>query len=291
MPDWKSLGEELRQATSLVMRGDPSRVHGGDISAAWRVATDAGHVFVKTGARTAGDAFAAEAAGLDELGASNAVRTPRVLACGTTDRDAFIVLEWLELEAPGARVAERFGRQLAALHGVSSDRHGWRRDNTIGLTPQVNAWSDSWTEFFRERRLRYQLELAYQRGFRGELETAGTRLLDALPELLHGHEPRPSLLHGDLWAGNFAAWRDQPVLFDPAVYYGDRETDLAMTRLFGGFSPRFYAAYEEAWPLAEGAERRIGVYQLYHVLNHLNLFGGAYLEQALSLIRRALSPS
>ena len=288
MPDWDSLNEALSDSMALVVRGNPSRVRGGDISAAWRVETDGGSVFVKTGAPSAADGFAAEADGLLGLSSSGAVRVPKVLAHGSTESDAYIALEWLELGSPDAAVAERFGRQLAALHRVSSDRHGWRRDNTIGRTPQKNAWSESWLEFFGQRRLRCQLELAGERGYDRELGAIGARLLDALPGLLGEHEPRPSLLHGDLWAGNFAACQGEPVMFDPAVHFGDRETDLAMTQLFGGFPPRFYAAYREAWPLAPGAERRVELYQLYHVLNHLNLFGGAYLDQSLSLMRRVL---
>ena len=289
MPNWDSLNEALRESAALVVRGNPSRVRGGDISAAWRVETDGGSVFVKTGAPSAADGFAAEADGLLGLSSSGAVRVPNVLAHGSTESDAYIALEWLELGSPGDAVAERFGRQLAALHRVSSDRHGWRRDNTIGRTPQKNAWSESWLEFFGQRRLGYQLELAGERGYDRELGAIGTQLLDALPGLLGEHEPRPSLLHGDLWAGNFAACRGEPVMFDPAVHFGDRETDLAMTHLFGGFPPRFYAAYREAWPLAAGAERRIELYQLYHVLNHLNLFGGVYVDQSLSLMRRVLA--
>ena len=288
MPDWGSLNEALSDSMALVVRDNPSRVRGGDISAAWRVETDGGSVFVKTGAPSAADGFAAEADGLLGLSSSGAVRVPKVLAHGSTESDAYIALEWLELGPPDATVAERFGRQLAALHRVSSDRHGWRRDNTIGRTPQKNAWSENWLEFFGQRRLRYQLELAGERGHDRELGAIGARLLDALPGLLGEHEPRPSLLHGDLWAGNFAACQGEPVMFDPAVHFGDRETDLAMTQLFGGFPPRFYAAYREAWPLAPGAERRVDLYQLYHVLNHLNLFGGAYLGQSLSLMRRVL---
>jgi fructosamine-3-kinase len=179
------------------------------------------------------------------------------------------------------------GRGLAALHANHAERFGWHRDNTIGSTPQPNAWSDSWLEFWRDRRLAQQLELAHRNG---HALARGDALLAGLHQLLDGHEPRPSLLHGDLWGGN-AGFTDggEPVVYDPACYCGDREADLAMTELFGGFRPAFHAAYREAAPLAPGYPLRRDLYNLYHVLNHLNLFGGGYLRQAGSMIDRLLS--
>jgi len=173
---------------------------------------------------------------------------------------------------------------LAALHRRQAARFGWARDNTIGATPQANGWCESWTMFWRERRLAPQLALAARNGYR----------IDVPPvwRLLEGHEPAPSLLHGDLWSGNAGFLPDgAPVLFDPAVYYGDREADLAMTELFGGFPGEFYCAYNAAWPLASGYQQRKPLYNLYHLLNHLNLFGGGYLTQvraALRLLARGL---
>src|SRR5215831_14880566 len=179
---------------------------------------------------------------------------------------------------------------LRALHAVTTARFGWWRDNTIGRTPQANAWNADWTEFFRECRLRPQLALGERQGFPRGLSERGARLLEALPALLEGHQPRASLLHGDLWGGNWlAAATGEPVLFDPAVYYGDRETDLAMTHLFGGFGAGFYHAYESAAPLPAGAALRTELYNLYHVLNHANLFGGGYAAQARATIDRLLS--
>jgi fructosamine-3-kinase len=153
----------------------------------------------------------------------------------------------------------------------------------------VNTPSASWTEFFRERRLRYQLELAARNGYGGRLQELGAELLAHIEPLLADHTPAPSLLHGDLWGGNAAVDSEgAPVIFDPAVYYGDREADLAMTRLFGGFSAAFYSAYESAWPLPKGARARVDLYNLYHVLNHVNLFGGGYEAQAESMMERLL---
>jgi fructosamine-3-kinase len=286
MPDWASINQKLREAGIPLAPSATARpVGGGDISAAWQLETGSGRIFLKTGPVAAIDMFAAEAEGLSEIALANALRVPEVLAVGETSSTAFLALEWLPFERPGKACEERLGQQLAAMHRTTADRFGWHRDNTIGLTPQHNPWSAEWVAFFREHRLGYQLELAATNGYRGELEQEGARLLQRLPSLFENYRPLPSLLHGDLWGGNWAASGGEPVIFDPAVYYGDRETDLAMTRLFGGFGRAFYDAYEAAWPLQPGSARRQELYQLYHVLNHLNLFGGGYRGRALALIR------
>ena len=270
--------------------GPQRRVTGGSINECYCWTGDAGAMFVKVGALEARAMFAAEAAGLAELEWAHAVRVPRVLASGHTERAAFLALEWIEAGVAEPDCEARLGTELAALHGVTAPRFGWVRDNTIGRTPQANAVSDDWAEFFRERRLRPQLELAAAHGFADLLATPGERLLESVHVLLAGHRPAASLLHGDLWGGNwFASASGEPVLFDPAVYYGDRETDLAMTRLFGGFGERFYQAYQAAAPLAPAAQGRGELYNLYHVLNHANLFGGGYARQARAIIERLLA--
>jgi protein-ribulosamine 3-kinase len=176
------------------------------------------------------------------------------------------------------------GRRLARLHRCGSPYFGWHRDNTIGSTPQRNDQTSDWVDFWRRHRLGFQLELAARNGYDRSLSSSGERLMAVLDALI-GHRPAASLLHGDLWGGNIGATREgEPVIFDPAVYYGDRETDLAMTELFGGFGSDFYAAYGEEWPLPpEYATRKI-LYNLYHVLNHLNLFGGGYLARAKAMM-------
>ena len=284
MPDWAPIRAALRNAGIDVEDVEPRPVSGGDISAAWRLDSAAGSVFLKTGPASSYEMFAAEAEGLAELSQANAVRVPAVIALGEHRASAFIALEWLRFESIGRASERRLGEQLAALHRTTKPRYGWHRDNTIGLTRQINAWSDSWVDFYREHRLGYQLELAASNGFTGALQTEGARLLKRLPVFFEHYTPVASLLHGDLWGGNWASCDGQPVIFDPAVYYGDRETDLAMTRLFGGFGKAFYAAYESSWPLQPGHRQRSDLYQLYHVLNHLNLFGSAYLGRALALI-------
>ena len=289
MPDWRALISQIgAHGIGTAIDHTPSPVAGGDINAAWRLRTENGDVFLKTARAEALDMFSAEAHGLEELQRANAVRVPSVLGFGATEDDAYLALEWLDFAPASNNEQELLGRQLAAQHRVTAERHGWQRDNTIGLTPQPNTWTDNWTAFFREHRLMHQLRIAEQNGFRGELQTEGARLADGLERLLADHTPEASLLHGDLWGGNWAAVDGHPVMFDPAVYYGDREADLAMTRLFGGFGRRFYDAYEESWPLPPGNEQRCNVYQLYHVLNHLNLFGTAYLGRSMQLIRSLL---
>lgn len=285
MPDWSTIISRLKGA-GFAVAGDaqPQPVGGGDISAAWRLTSPEGDIFVKTGPPSAGEMFAAEADGLAELSRAGAVRVPEVIATGHSGALVFLALEWLNFEASSTATERQFGEQLARMHHATKQRYGWHRDNTIGLTPQQNAWNDDWLEFFRERRLGYQLRLAAENGFARDLQERGARLLRRLPIYFEATAPVPSLLHGDLWGGNWACSDGVPVIFDPAVYYGDRETDIAMTRLFGGFGQAFYEAYESSWPLPTGHQERAKLYQLYHVLNHLNLFGSAYLGRATGLI-------
>ncbi len=257
-------------------------VGGGDVAAAYQVETDVRRVFLKVGA--VDHPFDAEALALAELAATQTLRAPRVLARGTAAGAGYLLLEWIDLGDSGDWDAA--GRQLAALHACTQSRYGWNRDNTIGASPQSNSPSANWAEFFREQRLRRQFALARAGRLArlAELEQAACRASD---RLLAGHVPLPSLLHGDLWRGNLAFDRGGgPVIFDPACYYGDAETDLAMTRLFGGFPERFYRAYTVARPPAAGSEGRVPLYQLYHVLNHANLFGGSYVAQAAALIEK-----
>jgi protein-ribulosamine 3-kinase len=289
MPDWSAVYSHLQRAGVTV--GDsahPQPVGGGDISAAWRLETSAGRVFVKTGPASSSDMFSAEADGLEELARPGAIRVPAVLAFGVEADTAFLATEWLPFDKPAKHTESRLGEQLAVLHQTTMDRYGWHRDNTIGLTPQHNDWSDDWVSFFREHRLGFQFRLAAENGFTGRFQEQGAQLLKRLPVFFEGHDPAPSLLHGDLWGGNWGSCDGEPVIFDPAVYYGDRESDLAMTRLFGGFGGAFYEAYETNAPLASGHRERCDLYQLYHVLNHLNLFGSAYLGRAQDLIRNLL---
>ena len=283
MSDWQSVVRRL--AERGIELTDTAAPVGAGANAIGRADSYTGPVFLKICPADDRERLVGEAEGLTELAAAGSIRVPRVLALVEAGGTACLALEWLAFEPPDRSVEARFGAELAALHRHTRERFGWHRDNTIGLSPQINTPDDDWSCFWGVRRLAYQLELAARRGYGGELQEAGERLIGNLERLLADHQPAASLLHGDLWGGNWAAVAGRPVIFDPAVYYGDRETDLAMTRLFGGFGPAFYRAYDEAWPPSPGRERRLGLYQLYHVLNHLNLFGSGYLRRALRIMR------
>jgi fructosamine-3-kinase len=234
--------------------------------------------------------FAAEAEGLAALGAAGAVRVPQVVARGEDDERAWLVLEWLELVPLTTPSATALGENLAALHRRAQERFGWGKDNYIGASPQPNAWSESWLEFWRSQRLHPQLRYAAHNRLPSRMIDRGERLLADSEILLRDHKPAPSLLHGDLWGGNVAALADgTPALFDPAVYVGDREADVAMTELFGGFPKDFAAAYRNAWPLTDGYPVRRDFYNVYHVLNHANLFKGDYVRQAERAIEKVLA--
>ncbi|MDQ3187104.1 MAG: fructosamine kinase family protein [Pseudomonadota bacterium] len=267
-----------------------SSISGGCINETYRIEGDGQRFFVKLNNIDSLAMFEAEAAGLQEIHKSRTLRVPLPVCWGTNKSKAWLVLEYLEMDNVSCGDAAALGLGLAAMHHSSSEKFGWVRDNTIGATPQINKFSSNWIQFWREHRLGYQLQLAGTNGHTGKLQTLGDQLLAQLDCFFPGWEPAVSLLHGDLWSGNYSFdCAGQPVLFDPAVYYGDRETDIAMTELFGGFSTVFYAAYREAYPLDTGYATRKTLYNLYHILNHLNLFGGGYLNQAEQMISRLLA--
>jgi len=286
-----TLAAALSAATGRHVAGRPERaVGGGSINECWRWSSREGPLFVKLAPGDRLWMFEAEAEGLEELGRANALRVPRVLGSGAAAGQAFLALEWVDFGSPSSRSETLLGEGLAAQHRVTAKEFGWHRGNTIGSTPQHNDPGRDWIRFFVEHRLRYQLDLAVRNGHAGRLTERGALLCERTNAFFDSYRPLPSLLHGDLWGGNWAAdVSGRPVIFDPAVYFGDREADLAMTRLFGGFGAAFYSAYESAWPLEPGAEDRSSLYNLYHVLNHLNLFGGGYRSQAQAMIDRLLA--
>ncbi len=232
-----------------------------------------------------------------EAATGTPLRTPRQRSAGGGCINSALVLEddarRYFVKTNRASLVAMFAAEAAGLDEIRNTgtvRFGWGRENTIGSTPQINTPSDDWIEFWRERRLGKQLELAAHSGYCGRLQRQGERLLGKFAGLFAGYRPLPSLLHGDLWSGNYAADAEgNPVIYDPAPYYGDREADLAMTELFGGFGRAFYNAYQQAWPLDDGYRTRKTLYNLYHILNHLNLFGGGYLGQAESMIDSLLA--
>jgi protein-ribulosamine 3-kinase len=288
---WPAIAESIERATGVpfvVERSDP--VGGGCINQGFELRGGGREFFVKLNTAASLSMFEAEAAGLEEITATGTVRVPRAVCAAADALHAWLALEHLPLSANGGPAMASLGEQLAAMHRATRERFGWRRDNTIGSTPQVNTQLLDWVEFWRRHRLGYQLALAARNGYRSALQNKGAQLLEQLPQFFQGYRPAASLLHGDLWGGNMAATAGgEPVIFDPAVYYGDREADLAMTMLFGGFTPAFYRAYETQWPLDPGHRERRELYNLYHVLNHLNLFGGGYRAQAEGMIDRLLA--
>ena len=266
----------------------PRHLGGGCINTALKLSDGRQSWFVKTNDAGRLAMFEAEAAGLNAMADTATIRVPHALCTGTHGHQSYIVMEYIEPGSGGAGGQHLAGERLAAMHRHTSGRFGWERDNTIGATHQPNAWRDDWITFWREQRLGFQLQLVGRNGY-PSLQREGEKLLDRFAALID-HDPVPSLLHGDLWGGNISYDRNgQPVIFDPAVYYGDREADLAMTELFGGFGSAFYDAYNAAWPLQPGYRVRKTLYNLYHILNHTNLFGGGYAGQAQGMIERLLA--
>ena len=234
--------------------------------------------------------FAAEADGLAAIEKAGSVRVPKVIARGDDDERAWLVLEWLDLVPLDARGGAALGEALAAQHRVRQEKFGWGRDNFIGSTPQVNGWTEDWLSFWREKRLVAQLRLAAHNRLPSRLIDRGERLVADCDAFFRNYRPAKSLLHGDFWGGNASAVASgPPAVVDPAVYVGDREADLAMTELFGGFPKEFKAAYRAAWPLDDGYSTRRDLYNLYHVLNHANLFAGSYVRQAEQSIEKLLA--
>ncbi len=265
-------------------------VSGGSINQTYRVKLRQQSLFVKLNQAKYISMFEAETVGLQALRDAAVIRVPEVYACAGDDVHSWLVMEYIALTSHNRISEKKFAEQLAAMHACTGESFGWLRDNTIGSTAQINITDTDWINFYRTHRLGYQLRLANQHGFPASLQDKGEHLMAELHVFFTGYEAFPSLLHGDLWSGNHGADSDgKPVIFDPAVYYGDRETDIAMTELFGGLSRDFYATYHEAYPLDAGYQVRKALYNLYHILNHANLFGRAYVPQAEAMIDQLLA--
>jgi fructosamine-3-kinase len=288
---WQSIEQAISETTGEPFKVRSSRaVAGGCINEAVCLQGEQRRFFVKLNRADRLYMFEAEAAGLEAIRASNSLRAPEPIAWGTSGENSWLALEFIPFSTQQGGTSALLGEQLAAMHQHTARRFGWERDNTIGSSPQPNSWMEDWIAFLRDHRLGFQLNLARHNGAPTTLIDRGQQLLEHLPAFFDNYRPGPSLLHGDLWSGNWATDGDgNPVIFDPAVYFGDREADIAMTELFGRFDRRFYQAYESAWPLDRGYRMRQQLYNLYHILNHFNLFGGSYAGQAASMIENLLA--
>jgi len=279
---------QLRQALSLDISAS-QRVSGGSINQSAKITlSDGTDYFLKWNRSADPRMFEVEEKGLTLLAAANTeLRVPEVLATGKTDNGTgFLVQEFLQEGRANPDSADRFGRALAALHQHHHNQFGLDHDNYIGRLPQANTWHADWTEFFIEERMKPQLKMATDAGKLGNSTLSHFEsMYKILPDFFP--EEQPSLLHGDLWGGNYF-FDDQgvPAIYDPAVYYGHREIELAFTHLFGGFSGKFYSAYEEAYPMKSGFSKRKDIYNLYPLLVHTNLFGGTYARQVEGIVRQ-----
>ncbi|MBO1927307.1 fructosamine kinase family protein [Thiomicrorhabdus sp. 6S2-11] len=266
-------------------------IAGGDISQAFKLHTNQGNFFLKTNLVSHYDMFRSEMLGLQTIADSNSILVPKAIASGTFKNHAWLLLDFVEMSSRGDDFQR--GRDLALMHHHLNDSakpFGWQEDNFIGLTPQRNDWCSNWIEFYGQMRLKPQIQMARERGISSSTADRGYQLIDKLDFWFQDYQPKASLLHGDLWGGNSAFNSDgDAMIFDPASYYGDHETDIAMTELFGGFSNAFYDGYKEVFPLDKGYAKRKNLYNLYHLLNHFNLFGGHYQQQADNMIQTLLA--
>ena len=284
---WEDIVKHIFAATGKALRlANARQIGGGCINEAYRLDGDGGPYFAKLNRDDKLEMLEAEADGLRDIAATGTIRVPRPVCHGISGNRAYLVLEYIELGGGSPQSETELGRHLAALHAVPQTGFGWRRDNTIGSTPQPNPASDDWVAFLREHRLGFQCRLARLNG----LHLEGTdEMLEQLDGFFTDYEPRPSLLHGDLWSGNMAfVPSGEPVIFDPATYCGDREAEFGLAEMFGGFGNAFWSAYEAEWPLDPGFGKRKLLYRLYHTLNHFNIFGGGYRSVAEEIVGRLL---
>lgn len=285
---WQTIAKEISQTTQTSFEiTDTRSVSGGCINQGYRIIGNDKTYFVKLNQASAVEMFRAEALGLTQMYDTQTITIPKPICWGVAGNSSYIVLEWLDLGRGNSSSWLEMGRQLAQMHSQgTADKFGWEMNNTIGSTPQINTWMDNWADFFAEQRIGYQLRLAKRKG--GNFPDT-KQVVAAIKEKLADRQPIASIVHGDLWSGNANITADgQPTIFDPATYYGDREVDLAMTELFGGFPSAFYQGYNQQWQLDSGYRERKTIYNLYHILNHFNIFGGGYASQAQRMIQQII---
>jgi fructosamine-3-kinase len=293
MLNWAAVVESIQEVTNKGFKFlSANELSGGDINRVYLLVGLEQKYFVKINKPELLTMFETEALGLIALSETGTLKVPEVVTYGITENNAFLVLEYIELCSLTLFSSQELGKQLAELHQQKQPYFGWQQDNFIGHNAQKNTQRNDWVSFWQEQRLAEQLELASRNGYTGKLQTLGQTLISQVPYFFEDYQSQASLLHGDLWSGNAAATtKGQAVIYDPACYYGDREADIAMTELFGGFSAEFYQAYDKVWPLDSGYHQRKLLYNVYHILNHLNLFGSSYLSQAEIMMRQLLEGS
>jgi len=283
---WAEVAQQISEAIADCFKDYQWRsVGGGCINQTYCLKNSSYKFFVKVNAIDQVSNFRMEYLALSEIKSSGTITVPEPICVGTSHQQCFLVLEWLDLHNSHQDQDWRLmGKQLAKMHQVLSKQgFGWYSHNCIGSTLQINTWHSNWVDFWIENRLKPQMEMARRKGF--YTPTPLKDLWSAVPRYFDSYQPVPSLVHGDLWSGNLAFCDRQPVIFDPAVYYGDREVDIAMTELFGRLPSAFYESYNQHFPMDSGYKSRRNLYNLYHILNHFNIFGGIYAFQANDLIR------
>lgn len=283
---WQEIAKEITKATGTPFEiTDTRSVSGGCINQGYQLKGNDNTYFVKLNQASLVEMFQAEALGLKQMYATNTITVPKPICWGVTGNNSYIVLEWLNLGRGNNSSWLEMGRQLAQMHSSgTANKFGWNMNNTIGSTPQINDWMDNWADFFAEKRIGYQLKLAKRKG--GSFPDTD-KVVAAVRDKLADRQPEASIVHGDLWSGNADITADgKPIIFDPATYYGDREVDIAMTEVFGGFPGSFYQGYNQQWQLDSGYQKRKTIYNLYHILNHFNLFGAGYGSQAQRMIQQ-----
>ena len=281
----QAITEKTAQNFKIIRR---ESVGGGDISQAYRLSGEHQEYFVKTNRKQLAFMFVAEAAALDGIHLTRTIKVPKPITSGIFDQHCYLIMEWINFS--GQPSAQTFAQQLALMHHCTHDQFGFAMDNTIGSTPQVNHWSEHWVDFWTKQRLGYQLGQIKKNGLSHRLFDMGLLLQEKSALFFETYQPKASLLHGDLWSGNWAAdEHGQPVIFDPASYYGDHEADLAMMELFGHPGRQFFDAYRESFEVDKGYSVRKNFYNLYHILNHANMFGGSYAMQAQNMMEVLLA--
>lgn len=285
---WRALGRCISAKIDTdfsVINIDP--VSGGDINQCYSVSDHEKRFFIKVNQDSCEAMFEQEAYSLAAIKKTNKIECPNVITTGVLDGNAFLALEFIALNNTNVCDWHLFGQRLAQMHDESiHGQFGWQYDNFIGLTPQSNQWQSNWRSFFAEQRIGWQLQLLHEKSITfGNVDF----IVEACHKGLLNHKVSPALVHGDLWQGNLGFSHGAPAIFDPACYYGDREVDLAMTELFGTLPQSFYQGYQSIFNIPPGYEKRKHIYNLYHILNHANLFGDAYIDQAKATISRVLA--